>query len=87
MAVQRSGVGKAIVDLPTSTVRTLQPGGALAGPDAWSPDGRLLAVTRKSSIAFLDVVPPRPSAAFHLAADQSVVGCYESAPHPSKPSA
>ena len=64
----------AIVDLASSTVRALPHAGVLAGPNAWSPDGRLLAVAQKSSIDFLDVAGSRPSTAFRLAVDQSVVG-------------
>jgi WD40 repeat protein len=74
IAVQRSGDGKAIVDLPTSTVRTLRPRGTLAGPHAWSPHGRLLAVAHKSSIGFLDVAGSRPATPFQLFVDQALVG-------------
>ena len=76
IAVQRSGRAEdtVIVDLPSSTVRALLHAGALAGSDAWSPDGRLLALAGESSIAFLDVAASRASAPFHLAVDQSVVG-------------
>lgn len=74
IAVQRSGEGLAVVDLPSSTVRDLSSRGPLAGPDAWSPDGRLLAVAQRSAIEFLDVAGSRPSTPFHLAVDQSLVG-------------
>jgi hypothetical protein len=76
LAVQGDGVAidLSIVDLPSGTVRAVSSPGTLAGPDAWSPDGHLLAVTRESSIEFLDVAGSRPSTPFHLAVVQPVVG-------------
>lgn len=79
IAVQRSGdvESLAVVDLASATVRTLRQAGTLAGPDAWSPDGRLLAVTRESSIGFVDVAGARTSTPFRLTVDQprhSMVG-------------
>jgi hypothetical protein len=76
LAVQQSegSEGLAIVDLASSTVRALPQAGTLAGPNAWSPDGRLLAVARESSIGFLDVAGSRPSTPFDLALRQAVVG-------------
>jgi Tol biopolymer transport system component len=77
IAVQHFGraEGIAIVDLSSSTVRAVSYGGTLVGPDAWSPDGRLLAaVGGKSSIEFLDVARSRPSTRFHLDVDQTMVG-------------
>jgi hypothetical protein len=76
IAVQSFGrvEGIAIVDLSSSTVRAVSYRGALAGPDAWSPDGQLLAVAGKSSIAFLDVAGSRPSTRFHLDVEQTMVG-------------
>ena len=76
LAVQGDGgaMGLSIVDLPSGTVRAVSSRGTLAGPDAWSPDGHLLAVSRESSIEFLDVAGSRPSTPFHLAVVQPVVG-------------
>ena len=44
LAVEQSG-GVTVVDLQDGGRRTLAVDGVLAGPAAWSPDGRLLAVT------------------------------------------
>ncbi len=58
LAVQRRGsreAGVAIVRLSTGAVRALPHGGRLTGPNAWSPDGRLLIVYRKSGIWVIDV--------------------------------
>ena len=76
LAVQQSegDEGLAIVDLASSTVRALPHGVTLAGPNAWSPDGRLLAVAGKSSISFLDVAGSRTSIPLRPAVDQSMVG-------------
>jgi Tol biopolymer transport system component len=76
IAVQqfKGSEGLAIVDLASSTVRALSHEGALAGSNAWSPDGRLLAVVAESSIGFLDVARSRPSTPFQLDVDQSMVG-------------
>ncbi|MCY7400861.1 MAG: hypothetical protein LH477_07890 [Nocardioides sp.] len=48
LAVERSGpdgVGVSILDLASGSRRDLGAEGLLAGPTAWSPDGRLLAIT------------------------------------------
>ena len=76
LAVQQSEGSEdlAIVDLASSTVRALPHAGTLAGPNAWSPDGRLLAVARESSIGFLDVAGSRPSTPYDLALNQAVAG-------------
>ena len=44
LAVEQSG-GITVVDLQDGSRRSLEVDGVLAGPAAWSPDGRLLAVT------------------------------------------
>ena len=44
LAVEQSG-GVTVVDLQDGSRRSLEVDGVLAGPAAWSPDGRLLAVT------------------------------------------
>src|SRR5690349_22119889 len=44
LAVEQSG-GVTVVDLQDGDRRSLAVDGVLAGPAAWSPDGRLLAVT------------------------------------------
>jgi hypothetical protein len=44
LAVEQSG-GVTVVDLRDGGVRSLAVDGVLAGPAAWSPDGRLIAVT------------------------------------------
>ncbi|MGF9755286.1 WD40 repeat domain-containing protein [Microvirga sp. 0TCS3.31] len=44
LAVEQSG-GVTVVDLQDGGSRSLEVDGVLAGPAAWSPDGRLLAVT------------------------------------------
>ncbi len=44
LAVEQSG-GITVVDLQDGNRRSLEVDGVLAGPAAWSPDGRLLAVT------------------------------------------
>ena len=44
LAVEQSG-GITVVDLQDGDRRSLEVDGVLAGPAAWSPDGRLLAVT------------------------------------------
>ncbi|VXB17525.1 exported hypothetical protein [Nocardioides sp. AX2bis] len=75
IAVQRRGSssGISLVDLATSTVRDLPrplqdeaQRGVLAGPEAWSPDGRLLAVAHEESMEFLDVTGCRPQPPLHL---------------------
>ena len=63
-----------IVDLASSAVRALPHAVTLAGPNAWSPDGRLLAVEGQLSLAFLDVAGSRPSIPLDLDVDQSMVG-------------
>lgn len=58
IAVQRMGepeTGLAIVRLGTGAVRALPGAGRLTAPNAWSPDGRLLAVDRRSGIWVVDV--------------------------------
>ena len=77
LAVQQyeGSEGLAIVDLASSTVRALPHGVTLTSSNAWSPDGRLLAVAgRSSSIVFLDVAGSRASTPLHLDVDQSMVG-------------
>ena len=44
LAVEQSG-GVTVVDVQDGSSRSLEVDGVLAGPAAWSPDGRLLAVT------------------------------------------
>ncbi|MFC7727740.1 WD40 repeat domain-containing protein [Nocardioides sp. GCM10028917] len=44
LAIEQSG-GVTVVDLQNGGSRSLEVDGVLAGPAAWSPDGRLLAVT------------------------------------------
>lgn len=44
-----------IVDLTTGAVRTVQQAGRLTSPNAWSPDGQLLAVTRSTGIWAVNV--------------------------------
>lgn len=57
LAVQKAG-GVMVVDLTSEGLRVLPGGGVLAGPEAWSPDGRLLAVRHGSSIELVDVDDP-----------------------------
>lgn len=55
MAVQhRKSAGLEIVDLSTGDTRTVEEDGTLAGPNAWSPDSRLLAVTRSNELWAID---------------------------------
>lgn len=53
-------------------------GDQLAGPDAWSPDGRLLAIRQNGELAFHDLVAPRQSTprplAVHWPYGQALVG-------------
>lgn len=50
IAVEQSGA-VTVVDLQDGAQRDLEVHGVLAGPAAWSPDGRLLAVTRTEPVA------------------------------------
>ncbi len=51
-------VGLRIVDLQQGTVSTRSGAGVLAGPAAWSPDGRLIAVSVRSGLSFVAVDEP-----------------------------
>ncbi|KQW48687.1 hypothetical protein ASC77_08090 [Nocardioides sp. Root1257] len=46
--------GLAIVDLASGAVRRVDATGSLAGPDAWSPDGSLLALVGAPGLSFVD---------------------------------
>ena len=56
LAVQRTrgSGGLAVVDLASGAVRRVDATGSLAGPDAWSPDGRLLALVGAPGLSFVD---------------------------------
>jgi dipeptidyl aminopeptidase/acylaminoacyl peptidase len=60
LALQQDGAGGeqlAVVDLASGSRRGLESAGVLAGPAAWSPDGRLLATTTVRSLAVPAGVP------------------------------
>lgn len=62
IAIQHGGdAGLQIVDLSTGDIRAVQEEGTLAGPNAWSPDGRLLTVARADEIWAVDVASTSPA--------------------------